>query len=81
MRALTLVCAVAAFAATALPFPAQAYCRGCVIEAPKVGSAELLALTARAEAPPVTIKASCHFEKQKQVAKGRVTWRRVEICE
>jgi len=81
MRALNLVCAVAAFAATALAFPAQAYCRGCVIETPKVGSAELLALTARAEAPSVTIKASCHFEKQKQIVNGRVMWRRVEICE
>jgi hypothetical protein len=81
MRALTLVCAVAAFAATALPFPADAYCRGCVIETPKMGSAELLALTARAEAPPVTIRASCHIEKQKHVANGRLKWRRVEICE
>ena len=77
MRTLTLACAVAALAATALPCPAHAYCRGCVIETPKAGSAELLALTARAEAPPVTIQASCHVEKQKQV--GR--WRRVKICE
>lgn len=77
MRALTLVCAVAAFAATALPFPAHAYCRGCVVETPKVGSAELLAMTARAEAPPFTIKASCHVEKQKR---GTGT-RRVKICE
>jgi hypothetical protein len=81
MRALTLVCAVAAFAAAALPFSAYAYCRGCVIETPKMGSAELLALTARAEAPPVTVKASCHFEKQKSVANGRTRWQRVEICE
>jgi hypothetical protein len=77
MRALTLVYAVAAFAATALPFPAHAYCRGCVIETPTVGSAELLAMTARAEAPPVTIQASCHVEKQKHGAR----WRRVKICE
>jgi hypothetical protein len=81
MRALTLVCAVAAFAATALPCPANAYCRGCVIETPAAGNAELLALTARAEAPPVTIQPSCHFEKQKHVANGRTRWRRVEICE
>jgi hypothetical protein len=81
MRALILVSAVAAFAATALPFPANAYCRGCVIETPKMSSAELLALTARAEAPPVTIRASCHVEKQKQVVNGRAKWRRVEICE
>ena len=77
MRTLTLVCAVAALAATALPIPATAYCRGCVVETPKVGSAELLALTARAEAPPVAIKASCHFEKQKLGSR----WRRVKICE
>jgi hypothetical protein len=77
MRILTLACAVAALAAAALPFPASAYCRGCVIETPKMGSAELLALTARAEAPPVTIKTSCHFEKQKLGAR----WRRVKICE
>jgi hypothetical protein len=77
MRTPTFVCAVAAFAATALPFPAGAYCRGCVIETPKMGSNELLALTARAEAPPVTIKTSCHVEKQKHGAK----WRRVKICE
>ena len=77
MRTLTLICAVAAFAATALPFPASAYCRGCVIETPKTGSAELLAMTARAEAPPVTIQSSCHFEKQKH----GVRWRRVKICE
>ena len=81
MRALTLVYAVAAFAATALPFPANAYCRGCAIETPKMGSAELLALTARAEAPPITIRASCHFEKKKHVVDGRPKWRRVEICE
>jgi hypothetical protein len=82
MRALTFACAVAALAAAALPFPAGAYCRGCVIEAPAAAtSGELLALTARAEAPPVTIKASCHFEKQKRVVDGRTRWRRVEICE
>ena len=77
MRTLTLVCAVAAFAATALPFPAAAYCRGCVVETPKAASAELLALTARAEAQPVTIQATCHVEKQKQGTR----WRRVKICE
>jgi hypothetical protein len=86
MRALTLVCAVAAFAAAALPFPAQdtalAYCRGCVIETPPaVTNAELLALTAHAEAPPVTIRASCHAEKQRRTVNGRTKWRRVEICE
>ena len=32
MRTLTLICAVAALAATALACPAQAYCRGCVVE-------------------------------------------------
>jgi hypothetical protein len=81
MRTLTLVCAVAALAATALPFPAGAYCRGCVIETPKMESAELLALTAHAEAPPIAIRASCHVEKQKHVVNGRPKWRRVEICE
>jgi hypothetical protein len=43
---------VAAFAATALPFPAQAYCRGCVVEA-KVPT---LASAARAEAPADVVK-------------------------
>jgi hypothetical protein len=79
MRIQTLVCAVAACVAAALPFPAQAYCRGCVIEQPKTTSnTELLALTARAEEPPVMmVQPSCHFEKQKRGTK----WRRVEICE
>jgi hypothetical protein len=82
MRILTLVCAVAALVAAALPFPASAYCRGCVIETPAAAtSAEMLALTARAEAPPVTVKASCHFEKRKDIVNGRARWRRVEICE
>lgn len=82
MRALTLVCAVAAVVAAALPCPAGAYCRGCVIETPNTATgAEALALTARAEAPPVTIKASCHSEKQRHVVNGRTRWRHVEICE
>jgi hypothetical protein len=78
MRGLSLICAVAALAATALAFPANAYCRGCVIETPKSDTAAAtLALTARAEAPPITIKASCHVEKQ--IAGAKV--RRVKVCE
>lgn len=77
MQRLGLICAVAAFAATAFSFGAEAYCRGCVIDTQKVE----LAATARAEAIPVTIKASCHVEKQKYVGNGRTRWRRVEICE
>jgi hypothetical protein len=77
MRALTL-CAVAALAATAFAFSANAYCRGCVIETQKTDSAAAaLALAARAEAPPVTIKASCHVERQKRGAR----WRTVKVCE
>jgi hypothetical protein len=76
MRTLIL-CAVAALAATAFAFSAQnsalAYCRGCVSESRTVD----LATSARAEAPPVTIKASCHVERQKHGTKVR----RVEICE
>jgi hypothetical protein len=77
MRGLSLICAVAALAATAPAFPANAYCRGCVIETPKADTAATLALTARAEAPPITIQASCHVEKQKHG--GQI--RRVKICE
>ena len=77
MRAMILVYAVAALAAKALPFPANAYCRGCVVETPNAKSAELLAMTARAQAPPVAIQASCHVEKQKRGTR----WRRVKICE
>jgi hypothetical protein len=78
MRGLSLICAVAALAATAPAFPANAYCRGCVIETPKADTAAAtLALTARAEAAPITIQASCHVEKQKHG--GQI--RRVKICE
>jgi hypothetical protein len=77
MRILTLVGAVAAFAAAALPIPADAYCRGCVIEPQTAITADLLALTARAEAPPVTVQPSCHVEKQQHGTR----WRRVKICE
>jgi hypothetical protein len=76
---LSTVCAVAALAATALPCPASAYCRGCVIE-PAPAVVEALALSAHAEAPPIP-QASCHTEVQKRWSKGRARFRRIEICE
>jgi hypothetical protein len=74
-----LICAVAAFAATALPFAAQAYCRGCVIE--DTAKPAPSAMTARAEMLPEPPVASCHVEKQRLTANGRTRIRRVEICE
>jgi hypothetical protein len=78
---LRMVCAVAALAATALPFPERAlgYCRGCVIEPLKVESAALIA-SADASALPL-IEPSCHMEKQRAWKPSRKKWRRVEICE
>jgi len=82
MRRLTMVCAVAALAATALPFAlthsALAYCRGCVIEPAQTRNAELVA-SAHAEAPAPPPVASCHLEKQ--ASQGRHRRHFVEICE
>ena len=66
--------AVAALAATALPFPVNAFCRGCVIET---------ADAARAQAfPPGAMnRATCHIEKQRRRINGRYRWRRVEVCD
>jgi hypothetical protein len=80
MRRLNVIFAVAAFAATATPFPAQAYCRGCVVEA-KTAEVTLDLSKVRAEAPPYEINAVCHIEKQKRVINGRLRWWPVYICE
>jgi hypothetical protein len=76
---LSTVCAVAALVVTALPCPASAYCRGCVIE-PTPPVVQALAISARAEAPPAP-EASCHTEVQKRRSNGRFRFHRVEICE
>jgi hypothetical protein len=84
MRRLSIFCAVAALAATALLFAeqdsAQAYCRGCVVE-PKIAEATLDLSQVRAEAPPYEINAVCHVEKQKRLIKGRWRWWPMTICE
>jgi hypothetical protein len=79
MRGLIFV-AVAACAATAISFPAQAYCRGCVVQ-PKSAEATLDLSNVRAEAPVYEINAVCHIEKQKRVIDGRLRWWPMYICE
>jgi len=72
-----MICAVAALMAAALSFPAQGYCRGCMIETP---AATATLASADASAVPIA-EPKCQPENRSYLKSGRKKSRHTRACD